>query len=89
MTDRLVEAGFQPDPEKPEIAYDYSDPGHIAALKRYVTENFRDAQLHVVVGQNYYLLVGAEFDVAIGQLEQRSSGSDGTKGNHCLAVPLN
>jgi serine/threonine protein kinase len=76
FTDRLVEAGFQPDPEKPEIAYDDSDPGHIAALKRYVTENFRDAQLHVVVGQNYYLLVGAEFDVAVGQLErvERATG---------------
>src|SRR5262249_3476077 len=68
LTDNIIEAGFMPDPDDASIVYDDSDPAHVGALMRFVAENFREAQLHVVPGQNYYLLVGGKFDVAIGRL---------------------
>jgi hypothetical protein len=77
LTDPLQdEFGFCPDETDRRVRYNPQSLPHRVRLTQFVLENFRrNAHLHPVAGQKYYLLVGDQFGFRIGQYEVRDKGT--------------
>ena len=74
-----AEAGFQPDPVKPDEAYNPRNPIHISRLTSFLREDLaQEPQLHAQPNSKIFVLVGQRMQLLIKPFDPESDGTQTT-----------
>ncbi|PSB47134.1 hypothetical protein C7B67_19460 [filamentous cyanobacterium Phorm 6] len=71
ISDAARQGGFVPNSSKPDENYNHLTHLHINRLKDFFRENFENAKLYPVLGQNTYVLVGQRITLLIDQYQEQ------------------